>query len=86
LLVEGLVLDGHRPRTGLLGQWRVVDTVSVLGRRADDTPKAVIGRSVNAGPKLTPYCPWVRRRIRVTVATLLDHRAIDSKTVAGVRH
>lgn len=43
LLVENLVLGAHRPRTGLLGPWRVVDTVSVLGRRAEDTPKAVVG-------------------------------------------
>jgi urease accessory protein len=45
LLVEDLLLDKHRPRTGLLGPWRVVDTVSVFGRRADDdaqpgTPEA----------------------------------------------
>jgi urease accessory protein len=43
LLVEDLVLEAHRPRTGLVGPFRVVDTVSVLGRRADDTPKAVVG-------------------------------------------
>ncbi len=43
LLVEDLVLGAHRPRTGLLGPWRVIDTVSVLGRRADDIPKKVVG-------------------------------------------
>ena len=43
LLVEDLVLDAHVPRTGLLGPWRVVDTVNVLGRRAADTPITVVG-------------------------------------------
>jgi len=43
LLVEDLVLGAHRPRTGILGPWRVVDTVSVLGWRADGIPKAVVG-------------------------------------------
>lgn len=44
LLVEDLVLGVNRPRTGLLGPWRVVDTVSVLGRRADGIPEEVVGQ------------------------------------------
>jgi urease accessory protein len=43
LLVEDLVLNTHQSLTGLLGPWRVVDTVSVLGRRAPPTPKAIVG-------------------------------------------
>lgn len=34
LLVEDLVLDGSAPRVGVLGGARVLETVSVLGRRA----------------------------------------------------
>ena len=38
LLAEDLHLDGARPRVGLLGAYRVVDSVSVLGRRASGIP------------------------------------------------
>jgi urease accessory protein len=41
LLVEDLMLGAHRPGTGRLGPWRVVDTASVLGRRADGIPEVV---------------------------------------------
>jgi urease accessory protein len=34
LLAEDLTLDGARPRVGVLGRHRVVDSVTVLGRRA----------------------------------------------------
>lgn len=36
--LEDLSLDGARPRVGVLGDLRVVDTVSVLGRRAPGIP------------------------------------------------
>jgi urease accessory protein len=42
LLVEELVLDARRPRIATIGLSRVVDTVSILGRRAANT-SAVIG-------------------------------------------
>lgn len=47
LLVEDLVLGAHRPPTGLLGPWRVVDTASVLGRRADDIPNTLVGEGAH---------------------------------------
>jgi urease accessory protein len=47
LLVEDLVLDADVPRTGVLGPWRIVDTISVLGRRAADTPDKVLGRGTH---------------------------------------
>ncbi|HEU5000784.1 MAG TPA: urease accessory protein UreD [Lapillicoccus sp.] len=37
LLAEDLHLDGARPRVGVLGAYRVVDSVSLLGRRAIGT-------------------------------------------------
>jgi urease accessory protein len=38
LLAEDLVLDGERPRVGVAAGHRVVDSVTVLGRRATDLP------------------------------------------------
>lgn len=38
LLAEDLEADGARPRVGVLGPHRVLDTVSVLGRRATGIP------------------------------------------------
>jgi urease accessory protein len=38
LLAEDLVLDGERPRVGVVGGHRVVDSVTVLGRRATGLP------------------------------------------------
>jgi urease accessory protein len=38
LLAEDLGIDGARPRLGVLGTYRVVDSVTVLGRRAPPIP------------------------------------------------
>ncbi|WP_411285671.1 hypothetical protein [Lapillicoccus sp.] len=40
LLAEDLDLGPARPRTGVLGPARVIDTVSVLGRRAPGMPSS----------------------------------------------
>jgi urease accessory protein len=38
LLAEDLDIDGARPRVGVLGPYRVVDSITVLGRRAPFVP------------------------------------------------
>jgi urease accessory protein len=38
MLAEDLAIDGARPRVGVLGTRRVVDSVTVLGRRAPSLP------------------------------------------------
>lgn len=43
LLAEDLILDPSASRVGVLGRTRVVDTVSVLGRRAPGIPAPVPG-------------------------------------------
>jgi urease accessory protein len=38
MLAEDLAIDGARPRVGMLGTHRVVDSVTLLGRRAPWIP------------------------------------------------
>jgi urease accessory protein len=47
LLVEDLVLGADGPRTGVLGPWRVLDTVSVLGARADESLTTLVGEGTH---------------------------------------
>ncbi len=50
LLAEDLALDGARPRVGVIGGHRVVDSVTVLGRRADPATPAGAHRLELDGP------------------------------------
>ena len=70
LLAEDLCLDGRRPRVGVLGGHRVVDSVTVLGRRPGGLPTpggahrleldgaGTVVRHLGAQTHTSPLEPW----------------------------